>query len=230
MKCDFGFVLKFLSPLLALSCSLLAVSARADDFKLNPTGMAGSAGAGIVLFHVQRPASNFRIDQGIYGAISGERGLGAMHLHLTLSLGYLTTKGQTNYNYSTLSGVNYTGTDVNYKVDLFQGGLGLKFKLLEESFFRPYIEAGGLAGYFKMSYTDIANKVVGTGTDYKSDDALLDFGYYGEGGVEISFTEQFGLRVAARWTKSQTKEFETLGNSRIDYTSEVYYLSVLKQF
>ena len=204
-------------------------SAHSAGFNIKPTGIAGSAGAGIVLFDVATPASNFRIDQGIYGSISGEKGLGALNLWLTLSLNYLQTEGQTAYNYTTLAGDNYVGTDVPYSTQLFQGGLGVKFKLLN-GWFRPYVEAGGLAGYFQMSYGEVATRVTGPGTDAKEKDALLDFGYYYEGGLEIAFSEEFGLRVAARITDNKSKPFETLANQRIDYKTEIYYLSVLKQF
>lgn len=204
--------------------------AQQSSFKIDPKGIGGSAGAGVVLFKVSEPASNFRIDQGVYGAVSGEKGFGLLHLYLSLSLGYLSTKGQTSYDYTTLSGNQFTGTDVAYKVDLFQGGLGVKFKLMESYWLRPYVEAGGLAGYFKMNYTDIRTKVVGSGTDYRSEDALLDFGTYYEGGAEISFAKNFGLRVAARFTNNATKPFETLANKKIRYKSEVYYLSLLASF
>ncbi len=207
----------------------LSAKAQTSSLKVNPSGIAGSAGAGIVLFDIASPTNNFRIDQGIYGAISGEKGLGALNLWLTLSLSYLQTQGLATYDYTTLAAANYTGTDVPFTTQLFQGGLGIKFKLLN-GWFRPYIEGGGLAGYFQMTYSDMATKVSGPGSDAKAKDALLDFGYYYEGGLEITFSGTFGLRVAARFTDNKSKPFETLANQVIDYKTEIYYLSLLKQF
>jgi len=201
-----------------------------SSFKINPRGISGSAGAGVVLFDVSNPSSEFLLNQGIYGAISGERGLGALHLYLTISLSYLQTDGQTAYDYSTLAGDNYTGTDVNFTTQVFQGGLGLKFKLLQNSWVRPYVEAGGLAGYYSMTYKDVATKVTGPGDEAKDKDALLDFGYYYEGGVEIAFSKEFGIRAAARFTENKTKPFVTLNKQKIEYKSEIYYLSLLKSF
>jgi len=212
---------------------ILSQGARAQDagsFKINPSGIAGSAGAGIVIFDVSKPAADFALDQGIYGAVQGERGLGFAHLYLTLSLGYLQTEGQTKYNYSTLSGDNYTGDDVKFKASVFQGGLGLKFKVLQESWVRPYVEAGGSGGYYQIAYTNAGSTVTGPGSDKKEKDAILDFGTYYEGGTEIAFSETFGIRVAARFTANQTKPVVTLGKQKIQYKSEIYYLSLLKNF
>lgn len=213
--------------LLVLAALFTATIASAQSFKVNPKGMTGSAGAGIVLFDVQSPAENFDIDQGVYATIGGEKGVGALNLFVTLSLSYLTTKGETNYSYSALNNINYTGSNVPFKADIFQGGLGLRFKLLTESWFRPYVEGGGLAGYYMMAY-EKAN--ISGGTSPKLKDALLDFGYYGEGGLELAFSEQFGLRVGMRYTKNETKPFETLGDSKIKYSSEVYFFTLLKSF
>lgn len=225
--------LHFKNCLVALVISLVLMPtlalAQNSAFKLNPKGITGAAGAGVVLFDVETPSTQFSIDQGIFASISGEKGLGALNLFLTLSLNYLQTEGQTFYNYSTLSGDNYTGTDVPYTTQLFQGGLGLKFRLLN-GWFRPYAEAGGLAGYFSMTYSDTDARVTGPGNDVKTKDALLDFGYYYEGGLEIAFSPEFGLKVAARFTENQSKPFETLGDQRLNYSTEVYYLSLLRQF
>lgn len=218
-----------LGLLIFLASSINANAQSSSSFKINPKGIAGAAGAGVVLFDIATPTSQFTVDQGIYGSISGEKGLGALNLFLTLSLNYLQTEGQTAYNYTTLSGANYTGTDVPFKTQLFQGGLGFKFKLLP-GWFRPYVEAGGLAGYFSMSYSEVATRVTGPGSDAKEKDALLDFGYYYEGGLEIAFSPEFGLKVAARFTDNKSKPFETLGDQSIDYKTEVYYLSLLKNF
>lgn len=218
-----------LSGLTFLLGGVLSAQAQ-SNLSINPTGMSGSAGAGIVLFDITQPSSNFRVDQGIFAAANVEKGFGALNLYLSLTLAYLRTEGQTNYDYTTLAGDNYTGSDVPFTTNLFQGGLGLRFKLLSKSWFRPYIEGGGLAGYYQLQYASVDTNTSGPGTAAKSKDALLDFGYYAEAGLELSLAQSFGLRLAARYFKSKTKKFETLGDSLVEYTGEVYYLSVLKSF
>ena len=225
----FGFLL------LLILCGLLAENAEAQQsggsgaFKINPSGISGSAGAGVVLFDIKNPSGSFVLDQGIYGSIAGERGLGFLHLYLTISLSYLTAEGQTNYDYSTLSGDRYTGSDVGFVAQVFQGGLGLKFKLLQSFWVRPYVEAGGLGGYYQIAYKNASTAITGPGTA-QDKDALLDFGYYYEGGAEIAFSDTFGIRAAARFTDNMTKPFATLGRQKVQYKSEIYYLSLLKNF
>jgi hypothetical protein len=87
--------------------------------KINPKGVSGYAGAGIATFAIKNPPSRFKLDQGMYATLGGEKGFGFMNLYLTFSLNYLTTQGQADYNYSTLSGQTYTASDVNLQMDLF---------------------------------------------------------------------------------------------------------------
>lgn len=199
-----------------------------------PDGINGSAGIGFVTWNILDPdASDMRFDQGNFVAIAGEKGFNFFNLYLNLSLAYMTTSGQTNYRYETLSGELYTATDVNFSANLFQAGLGLKWKIIDGFWIRPYIEGGGLGGYFTINYANLSTKVTSTPlgqTNFKAKDSLLDFGRYGEAGAEISFSDTFGLRVAARFIESRTKKFQTLDNSEIKYKSEVYYLALLMSF
>jgi hypothetical protein len=202
----FGFLfLLVVGTLFSQHAKAQGSGSGSGSFNINPSGISGSAGAGVVLFDVVKPSSEFLLDQGIYAAIQAERGLGFLHLYLTISLSYLTTQ-------------------------VFQGGLGLKFKLLQQSWVRPYVEAGGTGGYYQIAYKDTATKVTGPGSAAKDKDAILDFGTYAEGGVELAFSSTFGIRAAARFTENQTKAFVTLNNQKIQYRSEIYYLSALKNF
>lgn len=203
----------------------------------SPQGIMGSAGFGFVNFDVKDPLTNqFEIDDGVFTAIGGEKAMGAGNFYLTFSLNYLKSDGSTMYDYTTTSGTTqYTSNDVvPFDLSIFQAGLGLKFKFIEEYWIRPYVEAGGLFGYFQLKYRNLnvgSNVTVsGTDTGIKRDDSLFDFGYYGEGGFELAFSETFGLKVGMRMTKNKTKEFETLGDKEVEYESQVYYLSLLKSF
>lgn len=213
---------------------LFTSSVQAQSMKFKPDGINGSAGVGFVTWNVLEPStSNVRFDQGTFAAIAGEKGFNFFNLYLNLSLAYMTGTGQTNYDYTTLSGAeHYVGSDVNFKADLFQAGLGLKWKIIDGYWFRPYVEAGGTGGYFTIKYSDLSAKstVTSVGNNYKKDDSLLDFGRYAEGGVEITFSDAFGVRAGARFSESRTKKFKTLNDSEIKYKSDIYYFALLMAF
>lgn len=223
--------MKFLFVLAAL---LITSTSYAQFSGIRPTGITGSAGFGFVNFDTKAPlAQSFEIDDGVYTAIGGEKGLGAANLYLTLSLGYLKADGETLYDYTTTNGAtHYTSNSVvNFDLNVFQAGLGLKLKLIEEYWIRPYVEGGGLFGYFQVKYRNLTGlNVTGPDTGSKKDDSLFDFGYYGEAGLELEFSETFGLKAAMRMTKNKTKEFETLADQKVEYDSQVYYISLLKKF
>lgn len=217
--------------------TLLFVASTAHaQYNFQPTGIMGSAGFGFANFDTKAPLTqNFEIDDGVFAAVGGEKGM-AGNFYLTISLNYLKTKGDTIYNYTTTNGAtNYTSPGVvPFDLNLFQAGLGVKLKLIDDYWIRPYVEGGGLFGYMQLRYTNlvVGTNVTATGPDtgLKRDDSLFDFGYYGEGGLELAFSDTFGLRLACRMTKNKTKEFETLDEKKVEYESQVYYFSLLKKF
>lgn len=217
---------------LVLFTLLITSTSHAQFSSFSPDGVMGFAGFGFVNFDVKDPHSqDMEIDDGVYTAIGGERGFGAANLYLTLSLNYLKADGDTDYNYISGSNTYTSNSKINFDLTLFQAGLGLKLKLIDEGWFKPYVEAGGLFGYFQLRYKNLnSTTVTGPDNNFKSSDSLFDFGYYGEAGLEITFSETFGLKVGMRVTRNRTKEFETLGDQRIDYESQVYYLGLLKSF
>lgn len=207
------------------------------QYNINPSGIKGSAGFGFVNFDTSAPLTqSFEIDDGVFAAIGGEKALGTSYLYLGFSLNYLKAKGDTMYDYTTTNGATtYSSSNVvPFDLSIFQLGLGLKLKFIEGYWIRPYIEAGGLFGYFQLKYNNlvVGSTVTATGPDtgLKRDDSLFDFGYYGEGGLELAFSETFGLKLGVRQTKNKTKELETLGEQKVEYESMVYYLSLLKNF
>jgi hypothetical protein len=229
--------LKFLKVLLLIigfSSTSWAVrpSQNPTTADLTPKGAKGYAGFGVVNWTVLEPDSaRFRFDQGTFAAIGGERGFNFLNLYLDFSLSYMRGTGQVNYDYSNLSGEQYTGTDVNFNMDLFQAGLGLKLKLIDGYWFRPYVEGGGSAGYFTISYTNLSQKLTSQLTgNFKSSDSLLTFSRYAEGGLEIDLSDVFGIRPAVRFVDAETKPLVTLGNKTLRYQAGVYYLALLIQF
>lgn len=198
-------------------------------------GVTGSVGAGFADFVVNSPSSNYELDRGVFASVSGERGFNVLNLYAVLGLSYLKTTGNANYDYTNLNGVNYSGLNLDFNAEIFQASLGLKFKLIDDYWFRPYVEGGGTFGYYKVTYesSDVQAKVTPAPPateELPVADSMADFGYYGEGGLEVAFSDRFGIRVAARLVKSETQKIKTLGNEKVQYDSHIYYFSLLSTF
>src|SRR5262249_45475904 len=72
--------------------------------KFNPKGISGWAGVGFANFTVKSPEAGYKLDRGTSIVLGGEKGFNFANLYLTFGFTYLTTSGQSQYNYSTLSG------------------------------------------------------------------------------------------------------------------------------
>lgn len=221
---------KLLFIFLAISSSAaLAQNIRGlPSLPTNGLGMQGSVGVGFADFKTISPEDDFKMDRGTYFAAAIERGFNVMHMYLTFGLNYMTAEGEANYDYSNLSSsTTYSKDNIAFKAAMYEASLGLKIKLIDDYWFRPYIEGGGIGSYNQVTYGNGINDLRTTGTDYKSKDVIMGAGYYGEGGFEIQFAERFGVRLAARQAIMQTKKLETLGNRPVRMQNEIYYLSVL---
>lgn len=191
-------------------------------------GIQGSAGVGFADYSVQSPESDLRVDRGMFIAASIERGFNVLHLYLTLSLSHMSAEGLSNYQYTNLSSsTTYTAQDVKFKSNITDLGLGLKLKLIDNYWFRPYIEGGGLGGYHQIQYASKTDVLAGQGADYKTKDIVMGSGYYGEAGIETMFGDRFGVKLAARQSIYQTKKMETFGNRPLRFTTETYYFALL---
>ena len=62
------------------------------------------------------------------------------------------------------------------------------------------------------------------------DDAMLLLTYAAETGIEVHFTDKFGIKFAGRFSDQRSKEVETLAKSKINLRTETYYLSALMGF
>lgn len=198
---------------------------------IQQAGIQGSAGVGFTDFTVVSPSSDVKIDRGTYIAVSAEKAFNFMQLYLNLTLSYMNAEGVANYNYTNLSSsTTYTANDVAFRATLFDLGLGLKLKLIDNYWFRPYVEGGGLGGFHEVSYTSKQNDLSSQGSDYKRKDNIMASGFYYEGGLEVSFTERFGVRLAARMSDYRSKALETLADRTMHFRTETYYLSGLFGF
>lgn len=216
---------------------MAGAAAQAQSIRGVPTlpkggiGLTGSAGAGFADFRILSPKADYKLDRGTYVAGSVERGFEFLHLYLTFGLSYLDSTGIANYKYTNLSSsTSYTLNDVNFKSKTYEVSLGLKFKLIDEYWFRPYVEGGGVGNYNEVTYSSQINSLTTTGGDYKTKDVIMGSGYYGEGGIELQFAEKFGIKLAARQTVTQTKKLETLNGRSVRLIAETYYLSALIGF
>jgi hypothetical protein len=201
--------------------------------KFRPDGISGSVGMGVSSYTIKSPSSSFIMDQGVYAAAIGEKGFNFLNLYLTIGLSYMQTSGRANYSYTTLS-QTYTSPDVTFKANLFQAGLGLKWKIIDGYWLRPYVEGGAVGGFYQINFDSLQNSAItpvpAATAGIKKQDSLLDFGQYVEAGLEIQFSEQFGIRAAARQVTSETKEFETLNREKIQYVGNIYYFGLLTAF
>ena len=96
---------------------------------IKPAGLNAYAGAGYVEYSISEPATNFKMDRGVFASIAGEKGFGILGSYLTFSTSYLKSKGSTNYDYTPLGKTAVTANGISFDSDLFQFGLGFKIKL-----------------------------------------------------------------------------------------------------
>jgi len=191
-------------------------------------GFQGSVGVGFTDFKTQFPSNDFKLDRGTYYSAQLERGFDVAHLYLTMGLNVQTASGVSNYNYTNLSSsAHYTANDMSFRATMYELSLGLKMKLIDNYWFRPYLEAGGIGSYNQVSYDSRISSLASIGRDYKATDVIMGSGYYGEGGVEVMFTPKWGVKLAARQAFIQTKKLETLNNLGVRLQNEIYYFSLL---
>lgn len=196
-------------------------------------GLAGYMGFGVAEFTVLNPVAQFRMDQGTMLYLAGEKELGQSGLFITISMNFMQNEGQSFYDYTALGGSNYAtnpGTQIDYKSEHMQLGLGLKFKIFPTSFFRPYGEGGGLFGYHTMRYQPRQGQLTNTDGGHKTEDGLTGFGYYMEAGIEIDFSDVWGIRTGVRYQLTETRPFETLGNEKIKYETRIFQFGIGRKF
>ena len=222
--------------LILTSILLLTIESQAQRFggtSLGFRGMSGYAGFGVAEFSVLNPSTAFRMDQGVTAYLGGEKEMGKTGLFITFNVNYMSSDGQSFYDYTALGGSNYAtnpGTEINFSSTNYQLGIGLKFKLFPTSFFRPYGEGGGLFGYHEIEYKPQAGQLTNSDGGYKSKDGLTGFGYYVEAGVEIDFSKSWGIRTGVRYQITETRPFETLGNEKVKFESRAFQFGIARNF
>jgi opacity protein-like surface antigen len=220
----YGQILTSLFTFFSLSLLTLGVAQAQVP---NLPSLQGTLGFGVSEYKIHNPASDFTMDDGIFATLHIERPLGIWGFMFTFGVNYMSSEGRTNYDYSTLS-QQYTATDIPFASTAFQLGLGMKLRLFP-GFFSPYIEGGGLFGYHAIEYKDTAQLQI-QGDGFKTKDAITELGHYVEAGLEVAFSQMFGVRAAYRMMQMETRAVDTLGGQKIRYDSNVLLVGFLVSF
>lgn len=194
-------------------------------------GLRGSVGIGFTDFTTHSPSTDFKLDRGTFASISLERGFNFAQLYFTMTLGHMNADGHANYQYTNLSSSQtYTATDVAFKAAMTELALGFKFRLIDQYWFSPYIEGGGVGCYNEVTYSANVDSLTAQGSDWKKKEVIMGSGYYGEAGIDVQFSDRFGLKFAGRMSEIRTKPLETLNSNTISLKTETYYLSATMGF
>lgn len=197
--------------------------------KAQSLGIQGSAGAGFTDFVVVNPPDTFKMDRGTYIAAQIERGFNFAHLYFTVTLSQMNAEGTANYTYTDLSAsTTYTAKNLRFTASLLDLSLGFKLKIIDGYWFRPYIEGGGVGSYYQIKYDN--NTALDAQGSWKKTDVMMGSGGYGEAGIEVAFSDAFGMKFAARYSDQQSKDLVTQNNERLKLRSETYYLSAIIGF
>lgn len=220
---------------LATTITLFSSSLYAQSFggsNLAFRGMSAYMGFGVAEFSVLSPEALFNMEDGIQFYIAGEKQIGKTGLFITASFNLMESSGQSFYQYDRFGGPSYSETagSVDFDSQHFQFGLGLKFKIFPTSWFRPYGEGGGLFGYHSVEHKPQTGQITNADGNEKLKDGLTGFGYYMEAGLEVDFSDLWGIRVGARYQMTETRPFETLGNQKIKYETRIFQLGVGRRF
>ncbi len=186
-----------------------------------------------IQFNTLSPTSNeLKMSNGSDFSLFGEKRFGFFHLYLTAAVDYLRTTGTANYSYFSQSGIIYTANQVGFTYDGIGASLGVKVKIIEDSLFRPYVEGGGEAFYTQFSYDSSLRTaaVTSLGSDFKTIDSFLDFAPYAEAGVEADLTNQWGLKLGARYTHHSSRMVETMAKRTITYDTMAYVIGLFFKF
>lgn len=195
----------------------------------NLKGVRTYAGIGFANYNIDSP-STVNMDNGIYAYLGGERFINDAGTSVTITLTYMNGDGDALYDYTSSAASRYTGNDVKFSSNTYQLGLGLKQRFFPSSWFRPYVEGGGLFGYHQFKYDGNLANITGPDTAYKKSENVTGMGYYGEGGVEIDFSDAYGIRVGARYQNTQTESMQTLADQKIKFNSMIFQFALLLRF
>jgi opacity protein-like surface antigen len=207
--------------LLATMLSLLASGALKAEER---SRFDGTISGGFSQFSVLSPSPDISMNNGTEFSLQAEKPFGLSPFYLVVSANYIKASGLLNYNYVSPT-ATYVASNVNYSSSDYSLDFGLRLKFFDSHHIRPYMEAGGSAGYLQVSYDSSLRTpaVVAAGTDYKTLENVLEFGYYGEAGLEIQFSSNWGVRAAYHYMNTTTRNVQTLKNQSIIYTGNIYY-------
>ncbi len=191
-------------------------------------------GIGFTDFEAKSPVSAVSLSNGTSVFIAGEQEINELGSSIVVSLTYLSTEGLASYDYGDSGGTSYVGSDIGFEMQNYLLGLGLKQRFLREGWLNPYLEAGGFVGYHAIEYSSNLSSILTVGpgdpNGFKHDESVLGFGYFGEAGFELGFSNSLGARVGGRYQYAQTENYKTIGNQKLNFQAVTFHLGLLLRF
>ena len=191
-------------------------------------------GIGFTDFEAKSPVSAVSLSNGTSVFIAGEQEINELGSSIVVSLTYLSTEGLASYDYGDSGGTSYVGSDIGFEMQNYLLGVGLKQRFLREGWLSPYLEVGGFVGYHTIEYSSNLSSILSIGAGdpngFKRDESVMGFGYFGEAGFELGFSESFGGRIGGRYQYTQTENFETIGNQKLNFQAVTFHLGLFLRF
>lgn len=221
-------------PYLTLSIVLATGLAHAAPAPRATSGsgmrVPASLSGGYATHSIRSPQQNFSLSPGIYLSAEVERSLGFLGLYINLGVSHTTANGLSDYRYTNTQAQTYYGSNLDFRMTQTQITPGLKLKFFDESFFRPYVGAGGVIGQYTMEFVNTGSRITGPDRAMKLKEEVGDFGGYAEAGIEIWFGSKVGFRGAGRIVRGHTREITLINQQTIAYDSEIYFASLSTVF
>lgn len=169
----------------------------------------------------------------LYGGAVGTIGIESPTF-LSLSFqtrGLIATSGG-KFSYSTVKdGVTYTDPALKGAMVRFEAGAGLKFNIINLKSFRIFAGALGIIGGASLAYDplDWTSHHGGSSTGLTETDSASYSGVTYQAGVDFIGSEN-GLRFTAEYADYKTKNFVTLGESKLTLEQWQFMLALLQRF
>lgn len=161
----------------------------------------------------------------------GEIEFGSPYITVFGGLDFGTGTGKTQYDYTNPDNASDTATvnDLKAITNLYRLSGGLRIKLIKLQKFRLYVGGGLHVGMLNLTYDkeDFKSRN-GTTIGFEEAERNNLHGGFGEVGMEIIFTANSGIRVAAQRSSMNTDQFKTLGNEKLTFNYTSFSLSYME--
>ena len=115
-------------------------------------------------------------------------------LEAIIRLQYIPSSGQTDYNYTGDSGIQYSKVAAPFKMTTYKADFGYRINPMYLQKFQPFIEFGFDFGYHTIKFGDaISTDLFLQGSDYRLEHDFGSYGYYGKVGAVAYTTQHAGF-------------------------------------